>query len=110
MWLNNCVGRRNYRYFFTFVTTATLLALYILALSVTHIMLWKERHGRSFNQAVGELRVPFALLLYSALAAPYPLALTIYHLFLMARGETTREYVCAPLEFPPPHCILQAPY
>ncbi|KAF8470212.1 DHHC palmitoyltransferase-domain-containing protein [Kalaharituber pfeilii] len=93
VWLNNCVGRRNYRYFFTFVTSATILALYILALSVTHIMLWKNKHHKSFAEAIGVLRVPFAMMLYGALAVPYPMALTGYHLALMARGETTREYL-----------------
>ncbi|KAF8434941.1 DHHC palmitoyltransferase-domain-containing protein [Terfezia claveryi] len=93
VWLNNCVGRRNYRYFFTFVMTTTFLAFYILALSTTHIMLWKEKKGKSFLDAIGELRVPFALMLYGALAAPYPMALTGYHICLMARGETTREYL-----------------
>jgi palmitoyltransferase ZDHHC9/14/18 len=37
--------------------------------------------------------VPFAMAIYSVLAFPYPLALMLYHLFLMARGETTREYL-----------------
>lgn len=56
-------------------------------------MVWKEERGVSFQEAIKTLRVPFAMLLYGALAAPYPLALTLYHVFLMARGETTREYV-----------------
>ena len=56
-------------------------------------MLWKKKHGESFTDAIGDLRVPFAMMLYGALAAPYPMALTGYHICLMARGETTREYV-----------------
>lgn len=56
-------------------------------------MLWKGENGGSFVDAIGVWRVPFAMMLYGALAAPYPLALTVYHISLMARGETTREYV-----------------
>ena len=35
----------------------------------------------------------FAMFVYSILALPYPGSLFIYHLFLIARGETTREYL-----------------
>jgi len=59
-------------------------------------MLWKKKYGKSFSDAIGDLRVPFAMILYGALAAPYPMALTGYHICLMARGETTREYVSFP--------------
>jgi len=33
------------------------------------------------------------MVIYAALATPYPMALFVYHLFLMGRGETTREYL-----------------
>lgn len=33
------------------------------------------------------------MVIYGALATPYPAALMGYHLFLMGRGETTREYL-----------------
>jgi len=56
-------------------------------------MLWKKEDGKSFSHAISVLRVPFAMMLYGAFSAPYPMALTGYHICLMARGETTREYV-----------------
>ena len=33
------------------------------------------------------------MVIYGALAGPYPASLWIYHLFLVGRGETTREYL-----------------
>ena len=33
------------------------------------------------------------MIIYGLIAFPYPAALTGYHLFLMGRGETTREYL-----------------
>jgi len=91
VWLNNCVGRRNYRYFFTFVSFATLMGFYALGASLAQLIVFSNREGVSFGQAIGRERVVFALVVYSALAIPYPLALMAYHMFLMGRGETTRE-------------------
>lgn len=93
VWLNNCVGKRNYRYFFTFVTSATLLAIYIIATSFTQLFVYKSRESVSFASAIDHFRVPFALVILGILAFCYPAALMGYHVFLMARGETTREYI-----------------
>jgi palmitoyltransferase ZDHHC9/14/18 len=93
VWLNNCVGRRNYRYFFVFVASGTLIAMFLLGASLAHILLYKDQQHISFGQAIDHLRVPFAMFLYGILATPYPAALWGYHIFLTARGETTREYL-----------------
>lgn len=93
VWLNNCVGKRNYRYFFTFVTSASMLGAYLLATSLTQVLVYKKREGISFGAAIGHFRAPFALAIIALVALIYPLSLMGYHLFLMARGETTREYI-----------------
>lgn len=96
VWLNNCVGRRNYRYFFAFVGFATLLAMLLIAFSITHVTLYASRNGIGFGASLGgrtEERMAFALFIYSILALPYPGSLFGYHVFLMARGESTREYL-----------------
>ncbi|EMD90100.1 hypothetical protein COCC4DRAFT_184886 [Bipolaris maydis ATCC 48331] len=93
VWLNNCVGRRNYRYFFVFVCATTLLAIFLLAASLTHLLVWRTRAGVSFGAAINEWRVPFAMCIYGLLGWMYPFSLGAYHLFLVGRGETTREYL-----------------
>ncbi|KAH6665424.1 DHHC palmitoyltransferase-domain-containing protein [Halenospora varia] len=93
VWFNNCVGRRNYRYFFTFVTSATVLGTYLIAASLAQIIVYMNRQNISFGASISHFRVPFAMVIYGALATPYPAALMGYHLFLMGRGETTREYL-----------------
>ncbi|PHH76875.1 hypothetical protein CDD82_3773 [Ophiocordyceps australis] len=93
VWLNNCVGKRNYRYFFTFVTSAALLAAYLVATSLAQVIVYMNRHAISFSAAIDHFRVPFALALVGFLEFVYPAALMGYHVFLMARGETTREYM-----------------
>ncbi|KAK4155154.1 DHHC palmitoyltransferase-domain-containing protein [Chaetomidium leptoderma] len=93
VWLNNCVGRRNYRYFFTFISSATFLGLYLSGASLAQILIHKNREAIPFGDAINHFPVPFAMVIYGFLAFVYPAALMGYHLFLMARGETTREYL-----------------
>ncbi|VBB73538.1 Putative palmitoyltransferase [Podospora comata] len=93
LWLNNCVGRRNYRYFFTFILTATLLGVYLSGASLAQILVYQHKQKISFNASISHFRVPFAMVIYGLIAFLYPAALTGYHVFLMARGETTREYL-----------------
>ncbi|KAG5926594.1 hypothetical protein E4U42_003129 [Claviceps africana] len=93
VWLNNCVGKRNYRYFFTFVTSATLLSAYMVGASLTQILVHMRREAISFGESINDFRVPFALVILGLLCSVYPGGLMGYHLFLMARGETTREFI-----------------
>ncbi|PHH65760.1 hypothetical protein CDD81_1487 [Ophiocordyceps australis] len=93
VWLNNCVGKRNYRYFFAFVSSAALLAAYLIASSLAQLLVYMNRHAISFAAAINHFRVPFALAILGLLEFIYPAALMGYHVFLMARGETTREYM-----------------
>ncbi|KAL8656640.1 MAG: hypothetical protein Q9226_002596 [Calogaya cf. arnoldii] len=93
VWLNNCVGRRNYRYFFTFVSTSTLLAIFLAFASLGHCLRYRSDQNITFGKSIDKQRVSFALFLYGLLAAPYPGCLWIYHLYLMGRGETTREFL-----------------
>ncbi|KAF2674881.1 hypothetical protein BT63DRAFT_395412 [Microthyrium microscopicum] len=93
VWLNNCVGRRNYRYFFVFVTSGFILGLFLFAASLAHVLLWAKQNNTDFAASANANRVPMAMVVYGILACLYPLALWVYHLWLMARGETTREYM-----------------
>ncbi|KAJ9481357.1 Palmitoyltransferase [Penicillium thymicola] len=93
VWLNNCVGRRNYRYFFTFVSSCTLLALFLIGASLAHILVYRSQESISFGAAISKWRVPWAMVIYGVVAVPYPTSLWAYHLFLVGRGETTREYL-----------------
>ena len=93
VWLNNCIGKRNYRYFFTFVTSASILSVFLIAMSLLQLLTYANRHNVSFVTAMGHFRVVFALIILGFLTFCYPAALMGYHIFLMARGETTREYM-----------------
>jgi palmitoyltransferase ZDHHC9/14/18 len=69
------------------------MAFYVLGACLTHITIYMNQEGLTFGESLDCWRVTFGLVIYALLAFPYPLALMVYHLFLMARGETTREYL-----------------
>jgi palmitoyltransferase ZDHHC9/14/18 len=69
------------------------MAFYVLGACLAHIIVYMNQEGLAFGQSLNCWRVSFSLVIYALLAFPYPLALMVYHLFLMARGETTREYL-----------------
>lgn len=93
VWLNNCVGRRNYRYFFIFVSTGTLLGLFLAFGSLGHLLSYQSMHKISFLQSLKVWRMTFAMFIYGLLATPYPASLWIYHLYLIGRAQTTREFL-----------------
>ena len=93
VWLNNCVGRRNYRYFFSFISVGTILGFFLIFASLAHCLRYQSIHGLTFVESINNWRVPFAMIIYGVVATPYPACLLAYHLFLMGRGETTREHL-----------------
>ena len=97
IWLNNCVGKRNYRYFFTFILTSLLLGLYLCGQSIWYIVLVTQR-GVSLASALNGVGpgVSLALACYGFIGALYPLALVGYHFYLTFTGQNTHEYVTSP--------------
>ena len=93
MWLNNCVGRRNYRYFFAFVSLSIVLGLFLSLASLGQLLHYMDHNEGGFVDAIKACPVPFAMFCYGFLVIPYPVTLGGYHLFLMGRGETTREFL-----------------
>ena len=93
VWINNCVGRRNYRYFFGFVCSGTLLGIFLIFGSLGHCLRYASSKHISLNSSINVNRVPFSMFLYGIFATGYPICLCGYHLWLIARGETTREYL-----------------
>ena len=95
IWLNNCIGSRNYRPFFVFITSATLLCLFVIVFSIVHLLLeWKEQElEATFNTVFNSAPVSFVLAIVCLILLLMVGGLTLYHCSLILRGITTHEQV-----------------
>ncbi|KAJ2002430.1 Eukaryotic peptide chain release factor GTP-binding subunit [Coemansia thaxteri] len=98
IWLNNCIGRRNYRYFYSFLVSITLLALYIFAFSLVRLIRpinQDDSELSSFGQSVKHHPMVLVLLLYVFVHIGFVGGLLVYHTMLISRNMTTHELLGA---------------
>jgi len=85
-WVNNCIGKQNYRYFFFFVLFLSCHIICVIILTALHIV---NRRADSIQDIIP----PIIILLISALAAFPVVGLTVFHIGLVMLGRTTNEQV-----------------
>ncbi|XP_012696018.2 palmitoyltransferase ZDHHC8B [Clupea harengus] len=86
-WVNNCIGKRNYRYFFLFLLT---LSVHMLAI-FSGGLLYVTEHLEDLWAL--EATVTVVVMSISGLFFLPVLGLACFHLVLVARGRTTNEQV-----------------
>ncbi|XP_011070038.1 probable protein S-acyltransferase 4 [Sesamum indicum] len=86
-WIGQCIGIRNYRFFYMFITTSTILCIYVFALSWYNIF---HRQG-SVWKAITSDYVSDVLILYCFIAFWFVGGLTFFHFYLICTNQTTYE-------------------
>lgn len=87
--VGNCIGRRNYRYFYLFVTSTAIMCCYVLGCNIATIVLraMESDVGDAFKKSVASLIEGIVCL--GSLASVG--GLMCYHSMLVAREMTTNE-------------------
>ncbi|KAK6922898.1 Palmitoyltransferase, DHHC domain [Dillenia turbinata] len=89
-WVGQCIGVRNYRSFFLFISSSALLCVFVFAMSGLYIKFLADDYGTIWR-AMKETPASVVLMVYCFVALWFVGGLTGFHLYLITTNQTTYE-------------------
>lgn len=89
-WVGQCIGIRNYRFFFMFISTSTILCIYVMMFSLINLI-EKSHQNNHMWKTISRNAVSDFLIVYCFVAVWFVGGLSAFHFYLMCSNQTTYE-------------------
>lgn len=89
-WVGNCVGKRNYRYFYVFIISLAFLCVFVFSCVITHIVFVAREH-ESYLEAVKQSPASVVEGVVCFFSVWSIMGLAGFHTYLTTSNQTTNE-------------------
>ncbi|KAG8496928.1 hypothetical protein CXB51_008155 [Gossypium anomalum] len=88
-WVGQCIGIRNYRFFFMFISTSTILCLYVFVCSWINVLEKEAGNDSNIWKAMSHDILSIILILYCFIAVWFVGGLTVFHFYLICTNQVS---------------------
>ncbi|KAK8667716.1 hypothetical protein V6N13_007864 [Hibiscus sabdariffa] len=88
-WVGQCIGIRNYRFFFMFISTTTILCLYVFGFSWINVLEKEADNDNNIWKAMSQDVLSIILIVYCFIVVWFVGGLTVFHFYLICTNQVS---------------------